>query len=560
MPAQGPAYRVAEWRADVRLTLRLRGRHHAEVRKLAVTNLRSLGATGPIDLAPLVLLLGRNSTGKSTFLRLFPLLRQSVEVRTLGPILWFGDYVDFGSFAKAVRKGAADAAIGLSFELQIERQDQSRVGLVGTRQKPAAAIAASFRLGVELELRHDAALDQTYASRCYLLLPETEDTIEFLFAADGSLRRTRINGVESSDFSARFRAAYAHGILPMLEYVPANEDDLSYRARLRVRSLAAGERNYWLSTHVGEQLAQFITQFAGSERSSASHILDNLALDTRARSVADVEYLLFKTRGNADNSEAAERAAQGLRLLMLAGLAPALLEMAALQLTNVLSRVQYLAPLRASAERYYRSQELAVSELDAYGSNVAMFVRSLSSTQKQSLARWCEQTLGFSVYARGIGDHTELMLREAGSSTEFNLTDMGFGYSQVLPIAVQSWWSRQSLDPRRRRSEPTFLAIEQPELHLHPSHQARIADLLVATVSQSEVHAIVETHSEHLVQRVGAHVEAGRIRKEDVRVVLFEHVAGASEMTRVQQCSFDDFGVLGEWPMGFFVPDLPESV
>ena len=66
--------------------------------KLRIRNLRSLEDTGPIELRPLTLLVGKNSSGKSTLLRVLPLLRQSIEVDTAGPLLWFGRYVDFGSF------------------------------------------------------------------------------------------------------------------------------------------------------------------------------------------------------------------------------------------------------------------------------------------------------------------------------------------------------------------------------------------------------------------------------------------------------------------------------
>ena len=54
---------------------------------------RSLADTGFVKLRPLTVLVGRNSSGKSSFLRFLPLLRQSVEARTSGPIQWYGNYV-----------------------------------------------------------------------------------------------------------------------------------------------------------------------------------------------------------------------------------------------------------------------------------------------------------------------------------------------------------------------------------------------------------------------------------------------------------------------------------
>lgn len=54
---------------------------------LRVRNLRCLSDTGRIPIRPITVLVGRNSSGKSTFLRAFPLLRQSVETATESPIL-----------------------------------------------------------------------------------------------------------------------------------------------------------------------------------------------------------------------------------------------------------------------------------------------------------------------------------------------------------------------------------------------------------------------------------------------------------------------------------------
>src|SRR5262249_49786416 len=54
-----------------------------------VKNLRCLTDTGLVPIRPITVLVGRNSSGKSTFLRAFPLLRQSVETERKSPILWY---------------------------------------------------------------------------------------------------------------------------------------------------------------------------------------------------------------------------------------------------------------------------------------------------------------------------------------------------------------------------------------------------------------------------------------------------------------------------------------
>ena len=86
---------------------------------LGVKNLRSLRSVDPIRIAPITVLLGRNSVGKSTFARVFPLLRQSSERKKKSPILWFGDLVDFGSLERSVTEGEKE--VGFTFHINIDR-------------------------------------------------------------------------------------------------------------------------------------------------------------------------------------------------------------------------------------------------------------------------------------------------------------------------------------------------------------------------------------------------------------------------------------------------------
>lgn len=91
------------------------------MKKIRIQNVRSLQDTGMVPMAEIILLVGENSSGKSTFLRLFPLIRQSISKRTDGPLLWAGDvddYVDFGSFSEAVTNDGANCiSLHFAFEL-----------------------------------------------------------------------------------------------------------------------------------------------------------------------------------------------------------------------------------------------------------------------------------------------------------------------------------------------------------------------------------------------------------------------------------------------------------
>ena len=72
-----------------------------------------------------------------------------------------------------------------------------------------------------------------------------------------------------------------------------------------------------------------------------------------------------------------------------------------------------------------------------------------------------------------------------------NIVDVGFGVSQALPIIVQGLYM----------TKDQSLLLEQPEIHLHPEMQLQMADFLIA-LARSEKNVIVETHSDHIVNRI----------------------------------------------------------
>lgn len=221
--------------------------------------------------------------------------------------------------------------------------------------------------------------------------------------------------------------------------------------------------------------------------------------------------------------------------------------------------VRYIEPIRATAQRYYRSQELSIDEIDSKGANIAMLLYSMDARELQAFNKWLQQYLGIGVVARRDGGHISLKVVTGVDEKETNLADVGFGLSQVLPIATQIW---TSTSPFRRPwiasgASATCFVVEQPELHLHPAYQARIADLFVGAIStqrlagRPELRIIAETHSSSLVNRIGELVADGDIDKNDIQVILFEQNLETSN-THIRVAEFDADGVLQNWPLGFF--------
>ena len=136
----------------------------------------------------------------------------------------------------------------------------------------------------------------------------------------------------------------------------------------------------------------------------------------------------------------------------------------------------------------------------------------------------------------GIG----LTVSPVGSGKDVDLTSVGVGVSQVLPVLLLCLLARRG----------SVVLMEQPELHLHPEMQLRLADFLLAC-ARSGRQIIVETHSEHLVNRLRLHVAQDETNAtRDVVQLLFAEQKNGVTSYRASQ--INPLGGLSEdWPRGF---------
>jgi predicted ATPase len=96
-----------------------------------------------------------------------------------------------------------------------------------------------------------------------------------------------------------------------------------------------------------------------------------------------------------------------------------------------------------------------------------------------------------------------------------NLLDVGYGVSQALPIVVQSILAEQQPGPFK-------LLLQQPEVHLHPRGQAALGSFFSRLVANGKMEFVIETHSDHLVDRVRQEVARGTISNQKVQILFFD--------------------------------------
>lgn len=226
-------------------------------------------------------------------------------------------------------------------------------------------------------------------------------------------------------------------------------------------------------------------------------------------------------------------------------------------------KMTYVMPLRAIVQRYYRYNNYAVDSIDADGGNLPMFFNGLTEGAFEDFnERWLSPIFGFRLKLRPSGEgHVELLIQEKDKE-ERNLIDVGFGYTQILPILTILWKAIMvdcvGTDEADDFCKTHIIAIEQPELHLHPRFQGMFVDMLDKVIAichkeKKDVRIIVETHSEVIINRLGIKVmdENSFIKSNDVNVLLFNAKEEGYE-TDVISSSFDQNGYLTNWPFGFF--------
>ena len=527
---------------------------------IRLQSFRCLLDTDFVELRPLTILVGRNSSGKSSFLRFLPLLRQSVEARTTGPIQWYGDYVDFGGFKETHSTFSDGDEMRLGFRTTLE-PDPSRQSIL--RNPFHAPIGRSSALGsipcsVTLAIVPDPK-DATVTRFRSVQIQAAEHSVKIEFDHPDKLSAFSVNGneplkqvMDELRFGRgsllprfdRFRPDGTAGPGPVPGLPPGLESEYLAIGELKdvLRPLCSADTSE-------ETIAEVAVRIPFG---TAEEILDFLRghdapSDWRSESV--------------ERLDLADSAFLRIRDLAVANRLGAILQWLDGRLATFCTGVRYSKPVRATAKRYYRQRDLAVDEIDPEGQNLAIFLRSLSEARRRDFEAWTYKEMGWKIATSLGGGHISLRIEEKGGGS-YNLADVGFGFSQMLPVLAQLWSMRRPPSLRRflpglSTSDLTF-AIEQPELHLHPALQAQLADTMSRAVSAARregvgLTLVVETHSEAIVNRIGRLIADGDLDSDLASVVLFESSRNGKGSS-VRTSLFDSKGYLEDWPYGFFEP------
>lgn len=502
-------------------------------------NFRGFIDTGHVVLKPINILVGKNSIGKSSFARLWPIFNQGSKLQKRAPIIWNGDLVDFGSFKNVLSRHSNGKTIGFEFNIEIDENDSlKRMNTINYARKVRHLATGELVLKLQLV----AGVDQSSTNCSEFSISAHGKTVKYTFDGTGLLVEVSCEGA-SFKFLQYTQERNVGFLIPMTDFFLRKDESLvpawsSMRAQLY----------YFLRENLHQKLAnERIHDICGRLNVCGSD--DDLLQYCKSLPYQYKTWLDFLIE-----------LSKNLTLLKLfnrfifSTVSEILIRDIDSDLRHYFSQVNYIRPLRATAQRYYRRQDLAVNNIDSEGANLAFFLASLTVTKLARLNEWLEETIDVKVKLDGEQGHVMVTLEDINTGRTDNMADMGFGFSQVLPLAVQAWISSS---PHARTAGRisignTILVWEQPELHLHPAMQRKLARLIAKTITidpKQNISFIIETHSQSIINELGDLIVENEDFSSSIQILLFEQID--MKETIISTTNFNEDGQLSNWPFGF---------
>ncbi|WP_223226434.1 DUF3696 domain-containing protein [Sporomusa sp. GT1] len=233
-------------------------------------------------------------------------------------------------------------------------------------------------------------------------------------------------------------------------------------------------------------------------------------------------------------------------------------------LTNITSMVQiiaqqyklisYIGPLReAPARKYIFDNEIV--DIGIRGENAPYIFATEDYLTKRANIIYESDKLDIRRMDRSFREQVVMWLKylgiqnlRLGNNDEIislhidndNIADVGFGVSQALPIIIEGV----------RLNKDSMLILEQPEIHLHPKMQMRIADFFIV-MALSGKQLIIETHSDHMINRIVRRIMEDE-RNNLSNLINIYFVSQQDRESMIEKIKIDKIKGIISWPEDFF--------
>ena len=546
---------------------------------LSLGNFKAFGPTQRVPLKPLTLVFGPNSAGKSSLIHSLALAH---EARRSGNLDTFrtdvgGTSIDLGGFRQYVFRQDASLRVKWSTELDVAKLS----GRLAELLVSVSIASVSITLGLPLDNLGVPVPGESPSLTTYEILGDGETLLRMSQRRNGKLRIDRL-ATDHSVFRQVLRAiletntttselrsedqetldeAIAN-LIPHLNvragrFLPDGIESTSEQAESeavetmlfpisrdsRSRDLTDAVRFYLprilnelvggLSGAIGGQIDRF--QYLGPLRSyPPRHLAFSDHDDANWYAGGGYAWDVLRRNRTVRDQVNGWLGADWLQTNYL------------LVVRNLVAIDQIEAPLLRALENFEGDEDILNLEIDyddTSGQPSGQFavIKDLEATVSM---------LKEAVQTSDIDRLPELVLIDRRADTVVSHRDVGIGISQVLPVLVSCYGLRDQI-----------IAIEQPEIHLHPALQAELGDVFIQSALGGNNNTfILETHSEHLILRIMRRIRdtadnrlpsgIPTVRPDDVSVLFIEPTKAGAIVRTVELDTDGEF--VDPWPGGFF--------
>jgi len=580
--------------------------------RIEIENFKGIGSSQVIDLKPITLLFGPNSAGKSTILQALHYLREILERHNADPDQTIaGGLIDLGGFAALVHDHDMNRAVRIKLRIDLsDAQGSERLPLnSGGRFQDTdfEHLPIRYLVGENTELKDYAVVQEVGLGIevAWSELVKAPYVTMLVVEIDGKA----IAEIHSPPQEGRAQIKAFNFAHPLLREI-VDQDDLPTSPESTVDEPGIGPedpfssplgREIWelsrelaadLSVdHDGEYRIGVVTAFGALpdlDRPLAPDLLDVDHDEMQREFLSQPQDPRLLQTGQLSRKIASEHA----RRRGLSSLLDELVLGPVRIVRDYLNSMTYLGPLREIPSRSFRprlspdetrwAQGLAAWDLlytDASGKLLDDVNGWLSGGERLRTGYRLEKTeikeipvpgAFHQLFDRGlteddIGDlqdlyatlktRTEIALRDFKKGIIVAPGDVGVGISQMIPVIVGCLRDAQGL-----------VAVEQPELHVHPAIQVGLGDLFIHAIESrngffgSGKSLLIETHSEHIMLRLLRRIREKTEKELPPGVLGLEpsdlsviYVEGSEEGVQFRSLRVDKDGeFLDRWPKGFF--------
>lgn len=451
------------------------------LKSISLENYKCFDKLEDLEIAPLTILCGVNSSGKSSILKSLLMLKQSFESNyDKNSLLFNGDYTTNGSYADVVTDHKFTNNVTLSNKFVIENSN-----FLPTFEKNTLKDLSNFLL-----IDNPDLIDKVYI------------TFKIILKRKSSKKYIHDNIIFSY----------------LVEYDILTKENKQYKNHINI---SLGENSKYIIDILSDNL-NIEKEYTNCSCFFQGLTVSNIVTDSNSNSLKPDElsiiYSLSKIIGHQYKG------------------------------------IKYIAPLRKEPTRIYTILQ-DENDIGLYGEftpqviythkndNISFVLppqNNIFQTGRKKCSfiehinRWCSYLGIEDINIPSDDFNSNIINFKIG---HFNYDDVGFGISQILPILTTCFLMKWH----------ETLILQQPEIHLHPKMQMNFADFLLCSAYTGK-NIIIETHSDHIINRVLRRVLERPLLKDKVKIYFIDK----NSQNNVQEMKIDLVNGFINAPEDFF--------